>query len=121
MMHQKAILFNDLDNASLILNSDEPKEQKNLGRNVKNFCQEKWDEVADEVVFNANLAKYSQNENLKKLLLDTGDKIIVECSPYDSIWGNGLNISDTLKTPKEEWKGTNRLGKAIMRVRDILR
>ncbi len=121
MMHQKAILFEDDESAKLILATDEPKEQKNLGRNVKNYNDEKWNEVADAVVFYANLSKFSQNENLKKLLLDTGDKIIVECSPYDSIWGNGLNISDTLKTAEKDWKGKNRLGKAIMKVRSALR
>ena len=121
MMHQKAILFGDLDTASLILKEYDPKEIKKLGRVVKNFCSDKWNEVADDVVFNANLAKFSQNENLNKLLMDTSDKKIVECSPYDSIWGNGLNITDTLNTPENKWKGTNRLGKALMRVRDELR
>ena len=121
MMHQKAILFGDLDTASLILKEYDPKEIKKLGRIVKNFCSDKWNEVADDVVFNANLAKFSQNENLNKLLMDTSDKKIVECSPYDSIWGNGLNITDTLNTPENKWKGTNRLGKALMRVRDELR
>jgi len=121
MMHQKAIMFNDLETASLILNENEPSEHKKLGRLVKNFCKVEWDTVADDVVFNANFAKFSQNENLKMLLLDTGDKIIVECSPYDDIWGNGLNITNTLQTPEKDWKGTNRLGKAIMRVRDALK
>jgi ribA/ribD-fused uncharacterized protein len=121
MMHQKAIKFGDLETASLILNENEPSEHKKLGRLVKNFSKDEWDTVADDVVFNANLAKFSQNEHLKKLLLDTGDKIIVECSPYDDIWGNGLNITNTLQTPEKDWKGTNRLGKAIMRVRDELK
>lgn len=120
MMHQKAIVFNDMDTASLILNEYDPKEIKKLGRLVKNFNEERWNEVADDIVFNANVAKFSQNENLKKLLISTGDKEIVECSPYDSIWGNGLNITDTLNTPKNNWKGTNRLGMALMRVRKEL-
>lgn len=121
MMHQKAILFGDLETASLILKEYDPKEIKKLGRLVKNFNEEKWNEVADNIVFFANLAKFSQNEKLYQLLTDTGDKKIVECSPYDSIWGNGLNITDTLNTPEKEWKGTNRLGKALMNVRDALR
>ena len=54
------------------------------------------------------------------MLVKTNDKLIVECSPYDSIWGNGLNITDTLNTNMENWPGTNRLGKAIMRVRETL-
>jgi len=121
MMHQKAIFFGDEDTAKLILNSTEPKEQKSLGRLVKNFDEKEWNEVADNIVFNANLAKFSQNEDLKRLLLATGDKIIVECSPYDIIWGNGQNITDTLQTDEKDWKGTNRLGKALMKVRAHLR
>jgi ribA/ribD-fused uncharacterized protein len=120
MMQQKAIVFGDLETASLILKEFDPKEIKKFGRIVKNFDEERWNEVADDIVFNANLAKFSQNENLKKLLIGTGDKMIVECSPYDSIWGNGLNITDTLNTPESNWKGTNRLGKALMRVRKEL-
>jgi ribA/ribD-fused uncharacterized protein len=120
MMAKKAAFFNDKETKDLIMNASEPKEQKKLGRLVKNFDEDKWNEVADEIVFQGNLAKYSQNLHLKQMLLATGDKIIVECSPYDTIWGNGLNISDTLITTPDNWKGTNRLGKAIMRVREVL-
>ena len=92
-----------------------------MGRIVKNFDEEIWNKIADIIVYEANLAKFSQNANLKKLLLDNNNNKIIECSPYDNIWGNGLNITDTLNTPKEQWKGTNRLGKALMKVRDTLR
>ena len=121
MMHKKALLFNDYENAELIMKQEEPKEQKKLGRLVKNFDEDKWNTVADYIVYEANYAKFSQNIELKELLLATENDEIVESSPYDCIWGNGLNITDTLKTPKNKWLGTNRLGKALMKVRDALR
>jgi len=121
MMEQKALYFNDIEIAEMIMNTNDPKEHKQLGRNVKNFDEYKWNMVADEIVYKANLAKFSQNAELKNKLLATGGKMFVECSPYDRIWGNGLNITDTLKTPMIEWLGTNRLGLAIMKVRNTLR
>jgi len=120
MMSEKAKFFNDMETNDLIMNAFEPKDQKKLGREVKNFNEVEWNKVADEIVFKANLAKFSQNPDLKKKLLETGTKIFVECSPYDKIWGNGLNITDTLNTHPDNWLGTNRLGKAIMRVREVL-
>jgi hypothetical protein len=121
MMAEKARFFKDYETESLIMACDEPKQQKIYGRSVKNFDEDAWNTVADYIVYWANLAKFSQNEDLKQKLLSTGDKIFVECSPYDKIWGNGLNITDTLHTHPENWEGTNRLGKAIMKVRDTLR
>jgi len=121
MMHAKALFFGDLETATAIMNTNEPKEQKKLGRSVKNFDEYSWNNISNLIVYNANLQKFSQNEKLKKLLLATNDKIIVECSPYDNIWGNGLDITTTLKTPMNEWKGANRLGYAIMKVRDLLK
>ena len=120
MMAKKADFFNDEKTKVLIMNATEPKEHKSLGRQVKNFDENEWNKVADEIVFQANLAKFSQNPQLKQKLLETKDKIFVECSPYDKIWGNGLNITDTLNTHPDKWLGTNRLGKAIMKVREVL-
>lgn len=121
MMHAKALFFGDDETADKIMATSEPKEQKQFGREVKNFNDDDWNKVADDIVYDANLAKYSQNAELKETLLATGDKMFVECSPYDKIWGNGLNITDTLNTFVDNWKGTNRLGKAIMRVRETLK
>lgn len=121
MMAEKARFFGDVDSEIFIMNSDDPKEHKKIGRNVKNFNADKWNEVVDDIVYNANYAKFTQNPVLKQKLLNSGGKIYVECSPYDAIWGNGMNISDTLNTSIENWKGTNRLGLAIMKVRNTLR
>ena len=120
MMAKKAETFNDKNTYDLIMAAKEPKEQKKLGRSVKNFDADKWNTVADRVVYNANLLKFTQHPELEEMLIKTNDKLIVECSPYDSIWGNGLNITDSLAIPVDKWIGTNRLGKAIMNVRDVL-
>jgi len=104
-----------------------PRTIKDLGRQVSNFDQEKWNENCEEIVYQGNLAKFTQDENLKNKLLSTGDAIIVEASPYDSIWGIGTSAENLLtpdgelKIPIEQWQGTNFLGKALMRVRDTIK
>ncbi len=121
MMEQKALLFNDYEIAKQIMIETDPKIHKELGRKVANFDADKWNEIADEVVFKANYAKYSQNPMLYEKLIESGNKKYVECAPYDKIWGNGLDNNNTLQTPEEDWKGTNRLGKVIMRLRNELK
>ena len=118
MMYKKAILFNDLEKAAEILETTSPKVAKIKGRQVKKFVQEIWDKNAQDIVFKACLLKFSQNEDIKKYLLSTSDKILAEASQFDKIWGIGISI----KKAEEgcEWKGRNWLGKCLMKVRDTL-
>ncbi len=120
MMTEKAKLFNDLESVNKIRSVSDPATQKSLGRKVKNFNKDKWEEVARDVVFKANYAKFTQHEDLMKKLLATGDKIIVEASPWDRIWGIGMRASDPGITDPKNWRGTNWLGEAIMAVRKVL-
>jgi ribA/ribD-fused uncharacterized protein len=120
MMAKKAQHFKDYETYNLIMAEKQPKEQKKLGRSVKNFDEDEWNTVADRIVYDANLMKFSQHPELELMLVKTNDKLIVEASPYDKIWGIGLNITDALNTPIDQYPGTNRLGKAIMRVRETL-
>lgn len=92
---------------------------RRLGRKVHNFDLEIWKAHADKVVEEANYLKFSQNEDLKDVLLETGDKILVEASPDDKIWGIGFN-SEEAEGRESEW-GHNGLGKALMKVRERLR
>ena len=121
MMAEKAKLFEDNDTLDKIMNTSNPAKQKALGRKVKNFDKDKWEEIARDVVYIANYAKFSQHEDLKEKLLATKDKIIVEASPYDCIWGIGLAQDDSGITDEKNWRGTNWLGEAIMKVREIIR
>ncbi len=120
MMAEKAKLFNDLDQYKLILASDTPKDAKVLGRGIKNFDFDKWNEVKFDIVVNGNIHKFSQNSDLKTYLLSTGSKILVESSPYDKIWGIGMTKDvDGVDNPNN-WQGENLLGYALMCTRDRL-
>jgi ribA/ribD-fused uncharacterized protein len=121
MMADKASLFGDDYAKKMIMASKNPAEQKKWGRKVKNFNKDKWEPIARNIVLKANYAKFTQHEDLKKFLLATGDKIIVEASPTDCIWGIGVYCDDPGITDPVNWRGTNWLGEAIMKVRDVLR
>ena len=121
MMHQKALLFGDVDIAVQILAAKEPGKQKALGRQVRNFDQDLWDSEKYPIVRNINLAKFRQNKGLRRKLFQTGAKILVEASPMDTIWGIGLDAEAAQQTEPENWPGQNLLGRALMEVRDQLR
>lgn len=120
MMYSKANYFNDEESVLKILNTDDPKKIKQYGREVKNYDDAKWLQVCDDIVYNGNYAKFSQNLELQKKLLATGNKIIAEGAVYDPRWGTGLSIEDTINSPMNEW-GQNRLGRILMDVRKSLR
>ncbi len=120
MMYHKAIMFEDHDIAAKIMATDNPKEQKALGRMVSNFEPDQWDEVARDIVFQGNIHKFTQNDQLEEVLLKTKGTTLVEASPYDKIWGIGLKESDPRALNRETWQGTNWLGEVLTEVRDFL-
>lgn len=119
-MYQKAILFNDQEVANRIALEPAPKKQKALGRKVKGFDNRIWNEKREQIVEDGNLWKFTKSKegDLKKLLLETGDRLLVEASPYDRIWGVGYSAANA-EANQSRW-GENLLGKALMRVRDRL-
>lgn len=127
MMVKKAMFFNDHEAAKRIYAEPDPKEQKALGRLVGTFPGAQafdataWAGRARPVVRRANLFKFTQNPQSKATLLASGDKIIVEASPHDKIWGIGLGVDDPRAEDQAQWQGTNWLGEAIMDVRKLLR
>ena len=121
MMAQKALLFGDHEIYEKIMASDQPREIKALGREIRGFEQGKWDEHKYRIVLNGNIAKFSQNERIREFLLGTGEAVLAEASPYDAVWGIRLAADDPLAQNPECWKGENLLGFALMETRDILR
>jgi len=121
MMAEKANLFSDLGIIDEILNSKTPKDAKALGRKIKNFDNKLWNDNKYEIVKQGNLHKFVEYEDLKEFLIGTGDKVLVEASPYDKIWGIGLSKDDEDSSDPNLWRGENLLGFALMEVRDELR
>ena len=120
MMAGKARLFGDEDARARIINASSPKLAKQLGRRVKNFNEGLWRDARFQLVVEGNYAKFKQNPELAAFLISTGNKLLVEASPTDSIWGIGLAADDDRAKNPERWRGLNLLGFALMEVRQNL-
>ena len=121
MMAKKAELFNDNEVLDKIIKANSPAEAKKLGRQVKNYDDAIWLENRFEIVKEGNYHKFSQNPDLKAFLLNTDERVIVEASPVDPIWGIGMAGDHKDVLNPEKWKGLNLLGFALMEVRDELK
>jgi hypothetical protein len=99
--------YNTVDKVSITI-AESPYLAKKLGRSCK--ARKDWNSVKAIFMEKAVRAKFTQNEKLKKFLLKSGDKILIEDSPNDYIWGCGRD--DT---------GQNLLGKILMKIREELR
>ncbi|XP_071119325.1 E3 ubiquitin-protein ligase RBBP6-like [Haliotis cracherodii] len=119
-MYRKAALFKDKAIEEKIMNSSDPKEQKRLGKQIQNFNFDTWMQHSMEVVKTGNMAKFSQNPNLKEKLFATSPRLMVEASPYDATWGIALHKNDPRAWDERTWKGKNLLGRIITKVRDNL-
>lgn len=120
MMAEKARMFADEEMLAEIMNASHPKEMKAYGRAVKNFDKDLWDARCYDIVKRGNLAKFSQNPELWEFLKNTRQRILVEASPRDQIWGIGMGKSNPDALYPQKWRGTNLLGFALTEVRDIL-
>ncbi|EIO9131567.1 NADAR family protein [Listeria monocytogenes] len=120
MMAEKAKLFNDMEMREEILAAKHPKQAKDFGRLISGFQEDIWLKNRFNIVMRANQAKFSQNEELKKFLMQTKNRILVEASPVDKIWGIGMAADNKNVENPLYWKGLNLLGFALMAVRDEL-
>lgn len=73
IMYRKCLSFGDDASAAAVLATDDPAKQQRIGRNASGFVSTIWDGMKQVLVFQGLMAKFSQNKDLKKKLLDTGD------------------------------------------------
>jgi hypothetical protein len=120
MMAEKARLFGDAKILAAILAAPHPADVKKLGRRVRGFDEEWWNEHRVDVVTRGNRAKFGQHPPLRDWLVATAPKVLVEASPHDRVWGIGLPAEDPRARDPRAWLGENLLGFTLMRVRDEL-
>ena len=87
-----------------------PKQAAEMGRDRRRPLRPDWETVKDDVMRRAVLRKFESHDEIRAILLGTGDEHIVEDAPKDYYWGCGADGS-----------GKNRLGQILMEVRQILR
>jgi ribA/ribD-fused uncharacterized protein len=120
MMASKAAMFQDDTTRAEIIYASTPAEAKMLGRKVAGFDTTLWDARKGAIVAVGNYYKFLQHPALSAYLLQTGDRIIVEASPVDPVWGIGMAADHPRVHDPACWRGENLLGYALMEVRDRL-
>ena len=120
MMAEKARLFGDEAMLARILAAGSPAEAKKLGRLIANFDEATWERRRFEIVVDASVAKFGQNEPEGNFLRNTQGRVLVEASPQDRIWGIGMDERNRAAANPEQWRGDNLLGFALMEARQRL-
>ena len=102
-------LDTDIDWFHKIREVKTPKDAAKMGRSRQHTLRFDWEEVKDEIMYQAVLCKFTTHQNIRDILIRTKDQLIVENSPIDYYWGCG-----------QDGSGKNKLGKILMEVRSIL-
>ncbi|MFE9019268.1 NADAR family protein [Streptomyces sp. NPDC007808] len=121
MMAEKARLFGDTEAERRVLDADHPSVAKKAGRLVRGFDDAVWERERFRIVVEGSVHKFAAHPDLREFLLRTGDRVLVEASPVDRVWGIGLAARDDGAENPERWRGPNLLGFALMEARERLR
>ncbi|WP_328319910.1 NADAR family protein [Streptomyces sp. NBC_00388] len=121
MMAAKARLFGDAEAERAALEAANPALAKKAGRLVRGFDEAIWQRERYGIVVAGSLHKFGSDPALRKYLLTTGERVLVEASPLDRVWGIGLAADDERAGRPEAWRGLNLLGFALMDARERLR
>lgn len=121
MMAEKARLFDDPASERAVLAARTPAQAKMAGRLVRGFDEEVWRRERFRVVVEGSRHKFGARPELSRFLLGTGNRVLVEASPLDRVWGIGLAADDERAEDPLRWHGLNLLGFALMVARASLR
>ena len=120
-MWLKAMHFGDEATAKKILRETNPKIIKSLGRKVSGYDDDEWAKHRENAMFQACYAKFTRNKKAHDFMMSLPcNKLFVEASPYDTIWGIGWEENHPNAAVPDAWRGRNLLGNVFNRVRATL-
>ena len=117
MMAEKARLFNDSLRYEQILETTDPGKIRALGRQIVGFNDKVWQQHRFDIVSRISYHKFSQDAHLENYLRQTSERVLIEASPLDSIWGIRLAVGAPQVPYPDQWQGLNLLGFALMQAR----
>ena len=103
--------------AARILWSRDPYEMMDLDKNME--LSKQWKEKEDFVLFKCMFRKFEANEELREILLSTGDFELAEAT-RNAKWATGASINSTAMK-NHTWTGENRQGKHSMKIREYFK
>ncbi|MFI8088775.1 NADAR family protein [Streptomyces sp. NPDC086080] len=121
MMAAKARLFGDPEGERRVLAAEHPSQAKKAGRLVRGFDEALWRRERFGIVVEGSVHKFAAHADLRRFLLNTGERVLVEASPVDRVWGTGLAADAEGAMDPRRWRGPNLLGFALMEARGRLR
>lgn len=113
----KAKEFKDEEMEEKIVKAKTAKAVKAMGKKIKNFVKEVWDAKRDEIMRIGVRAKFVQHPELRKQLLETGERMIGEADARNLYWGIGTAVTSEKSKNPEKWRGQNKMGKLLMDLR----
>jgi ribA/ribD-fused uncharacterized protein len=102
--------FEDVEHQEKIRQTKSPMIAARMGRDRKKPLRRDWESVKVAVMREVVRSKFKQHDDIRNILLSTGDAKIVEHTENDSYWGDGGDGS-----------GKNMLGQILMEIREELK
>ena len=119
IQHCKAKYFKDNITMAQILATESALECKLLAWEIVGYDEKRWKEVAYKECYRGLFEKFNQNDNLRRVLVNTGNKTLVESS-YDQIWGTGIPLTDPACLDRTKWYNPGIMSKLLMDIRQEL-
>ena len=119
---KKRVRQNDQNMQREIMFNTDPGTHKRCGDMVKGLDIKSWEKQKRDVMKDILIAKFTQNEDGRRTLLDTGDKILAEANGRDNCFGIGIPIMHPEVLNPDNWaQNGNILGQLLMEIRLILK
>ena len=120
--HKKARLAGDQNKQREIMFNGNPAIQKTLGQKVTGLDQVQWDAEKYNIMKEILVSKFTQHDDLKDVLLNTGEHVLAEANRNDNDFGIGMSLNHPHVLDQRKWaRNSNKLGSILMDIRAELR